>query len=264
MTRKREDPEKVKARVKRYLESHSQLLITGLTNEEKQSFTDIKGLEALSYSKKLSKLIEFWNDQHKKSVEREAVKPIVKKVKVIAEVKKELMKPITKKAKVISKAKKPLVKDILIESSSELDLKFINFLNNFKQNNQTKSGLRRKGTVVREELYQKPDYKKSFVRICERLPGKISKIFKEMYLQGYFYISEEEMIEISQEKKLDLMIRLLFKRLEFMYKEEPIKEARSVLGIEEETIKQTKSLLEVKKEPIKEAKSVLGIKVNPK
>lgn len=232
MTRKKEDPEKVKARVKRYLQTHSQILITGLSDKQKQSFIEIKGLEALSYSKKLTKLIKFWNNQHKKSVKKEVVKPIVKKVKAL------------------TKVKKPLVKEILIESSSELDLKFIDFLNNFKQNNQTKSGLRKKGTLIREELYQKPNYKKSFVRICERLPGKISKIFKDMYLQGYFYISEEEMIEISQEKKLDLMIKLLFKRLEFMYKEEPIKEARRVLGIKEETIK--------------EARSVLGIKVNPK
>ena len=213
MTRKKEDPEKVKARVKRYLETHSQLLITGLSDKQKQSFIDIKGLESFSHSKKLSKLIEFWNDQYKQPVKKEAVKPMVKEVKVS------------------HKVKKPLDKKILIETNSELDLKFMDFLHNFKVNNQTKSGLRRKGTLIREELYQKTDYKKSFVRICERLPGKISKIFKEMYLQGYFYISEEEMKEISQQKKLDLMIGLLFKRLEFMYKEEPLKQARSVLGI---------------------------------
>ena len=213
MTRKKEDPEKVKARVKRYLETHSQLLITGLSDKQKQSFIDIKGLESFSHSKKLSKLIEFWNEQNKQPVKKEAVKPVVKEVKVS------------------HKVKKPLDKKILIETNSELDLKFMDFLHNFKVNNQTKSGLRRKGTLIREELYQKTDYKKSFVRICERLPGKISKIFKEMYLQGYFYISEEEMKEISQQKKLDLMIGLLFKRLEFMYKEEPLKQARSVLGI---------------------------------
>lgn len=213
MTRKKEDPEKVKARVKRYLETHSQLLITGLSDKQKQSFIDIKGLESFSHSKKLSKLIEFWNEQNKQPVKKEAVKPVVKEVKVSP------------------KVKKPLDKKILIETNSELDLKFMDFLHNFKVNNQTKSGLRRKGTLIREELYQKTDYKKSFVRICERLPGKISKIFKEMYLQGYFYISEEEMKEISQQKKLDLMIGLLFKRLEFMYKEEPLKQAKSVLGI---------------------------------
>ena len=213
MTRKKEDPEKVKARVKRYLETHSQLLITGLSDKQKQSFIDIKGLESFSHSKKLSKLIEFWNDQYKQPVKKETVKPVVKEVKVS------------------TKVKKPLDKKILIETNSELDLKFMDFLHNFKVNNQTKSGLRRKGTLIREELYQKTDYKKSFVRICERLPGKISKIFKEMYLQGYFYISEEEMKEISQQKKLDLMIGLLFKRLEFMYKEEPLKQAKSVLGI---------------------------------
>lgn len=260
MTRKKEDPEKVKARVKRYLETHSQLLITGLSDKEKQSFIDIKGLESFSHSKKLNKLIKFWNKQYKQTVKKEAVKPIVSKVEIINKVKK----PLVKEVKISTKYKKSLDKNFLLESSSEIDLKFMDFLHNFKVNNQTKSGLRRKGTLIREELYQKPNYKKSFVRICERLPGKISKIFRGMYLRGYFYISEEEMIEISQEKKLDLMIRLLFKRLEFMYKEEPIKEAKSVLGIEEETIEQTKSLLEVKKEPIKEARSVLGIKVNPK
>ena len=151
MTRKKEDPEKVKARVKRYLETHSQLLITGLSDKEKQSFIDIKGLESFSHSKKLSKLIECWNEQNKQPVKKETVKPMVKEVKVIP------------------KVKKPLDKKILIETSSELDLKFMDFLHNFKVSNQTKSGLRRKGTEKKGEKQRDKRHQKAGLNLATKV-----------------------------------------------------------------------------------------------
>jgi len=202
MKRKKEDPEKVKARVKRYLDTHSQLLITGLSEDIKQSFINLEGLEGLSHSKKLIELIEFWNKQSSKE---QRIQPVIN------------INPLG--VKIVPKSIR----------AKDVDSEFLEFLYQFKMNNQTKSGLRRKGTLIREELYQKPNYKKSFIRICERLPVNISKSFKEMFLQGYFYISDSEMDEIAKEKSLNIMILLLFRRLEFMYKENPLEEARKTL-----------------------------------
>jgi len=61
MERKKEDSQKVKIRVKRYLKSHKQILITGLSKSDAQSFIKINGMEKLSHRKKLMKLVEFWN-----------------------------------------------------------------------------------------------------------------------------------------------------------------------------------------------------------
>jgi hypothetical protein len=202
MKRKKEDPEKVKARVKRYLDTHSQLLITGLSEDIKQSFINLEGLEGLSHSKKLIELIEFWNKQSSKE----------ERIKSVSNINPLGVKIIPKSTR-----------------AKDIDSDFLEFLYQFKMNNQTKSGLRRRGTMIREELYQKPKYKKSFLRICERLPIKISKSFKEMFLQGYFSIPDSEMQEIAEEKNLNSMILLLFRRLEFMYKENPLEEARKTL-----------------------------------
>jgi len=207
MTKKKEESEKVKARVKRYLESHSQILITGLSNENKQSFIDIKGLEDLSHAKKLIKLVEFWNEQHKKEVKEELLKPSVN---------------------INGKVKRPLGIKIL-EPTQNLDSKFIDFLYDFKIYHQAKTGLIKRGKTIREELNKNSDLNKNFKRICERLPEKISKRFKPMYLQGYFYLSESDIKEISQQKKLDSMILLLYKTIEFMNKENPLKEAKKLL-----------------------------------
>jgi hypothetical protein len=62
MVRKKEDPEKVKIRVKRYLETKQQLLITGLSDTEKESFVNLAGLETLSHAKKLLELINHWQE----------------------------------------------------------------------------------------------------------------------------------------------------------------------------------------------------------
>ena len=53
------------------------------------------------------------------------------------------------------------------------------------------------------------DIEKGRQLVSATLAKKISKKFKPMYLQGYFYLSESDIKEISQQKKLDSMILLL-------------------------------------------------------
>jgi hypothetical protein len=78
MERKKEDPEKVKARVKKYLESKQQLLITGLSNEDKELFLNIPYLETLSHGKKLMELIHFWIENHPGETNTKPKKPEIK------------------------------------------------------------------------------------------------------------------------------------------------------------------------------------------
>lgn len=197
MTKKKEDPKKVKARVDKYLKTHSQILITGLSIIDKEAFSNIKGLEGLSYSKKLCKLIEFWNEHNNKDLTH---KPIVN---------------INDKKKV-TKTKK------LDFSEKE----FLDFLFDFKATNKNTSGLRRNGKAIREKLKQNSVYENLFTQLCQRLPAKVSKSFNKMFLEGYFNLLESDLKSIVQEKEDQMMFLLLLETLKFINKDNAFLEAK--------------------------------------
>jgi hypothetical protein len=197
MTKKKEDPKKVKARVDKYLKTHSQILITGLSISDKEAFSNIKGLEGLSYSKKLCKLIEFWNEHNNKDL---TPKPIVN---------------INDKKKV-TKTKK------LDFSEKE----FLDFLFDFKATNKNASGLRRNGKAIREKLKQNSVYENLFTQLFQRLPAKVSKSFNKMFLEGYFNLLESDLKSIVQEKEDQMMCLLLLETLKFINKDNAFLEAK--------------------------------------
>ena len=63
--RKKENPENVSARVKKYRDApdHKKVEIVGLTAKEKEDFLNLKGLESLSYANKIRILMAVWNKQ---------------------------------------------------------------------------------------------------------------------------------------------------------------------------------------------------------
>jgi len=97
--------------------------------------------------------------------------------------------------------------------------------------NRTRSKLRTQGKAIKVTLENNPEYKKAFKKICEKLTDKILKFFKPMYLQGYFYIYEKDIIEIAKAESRDEILLLLFESLKHSGADEPVKEARRVLKI---------------------------------
>lgn len=197
MSKKKEDPKKVKARVDKYLKTHSQILITGLSKSDKDSFINLKGLDGLSYSKKLCKLIEFWNENNNNDL---TPKPIVN----------------------INDKKKVTKKKTLDFSEKE----FLDFLFDFKATNKNASGLRRNGKAIREKLKQNSVYENLFTQLCQRLPVKVSKSFNKMFLEGYFNLLESDLKSIVQEKEDQIMCLLLLETLKFINKDNAFLEAK--------------------------------------
>lgn len=194
-------------RVKAYRENTSteRLEIIGLQKGVKQSFKNISGMEKVTNADKLKTLIDYWVDGHKKPSQLEIFKP-----------------------KIENKKSKPSLKTT---DWVKFEEDFNNFLFDFKMSNQTRPKLRTQGKLIREELLNNREYRLSFRNICNKLPGRVLKQFKPMYLQGYFYLYQGEIIEISQQDSGDKILLLLLESLIHMGKDEPVKEAKKVLGL---------------------------------
>jgi hypothetical protein len=351
MVRKKEDPERVKARVKKYLENKQQLLITGLSEIEKESFINLAGLENLSHGKKLVELVNSWklakskgnvlglsdktietinayisfkgisadafisglidtfiehDDKYKDYTRRSQltakIKALIEKLltqkplyksslnkkywkdyfnddslkralddlisidprfetlvlkNYLSLTKSELIelskfpeqqklgllkktleltnysevKPIKAKSKPIN-LKIPLEnKKAKIENWTGFIKDFNSYLYDYKLSNKTRSKLRTEGKRIRDALEKNREYKEAFRKICERLPDNLVNNFKPMYRQGYFYLYEREIIEISKTKELEDLLLLLYESLRHMGKDEPVTEAKKKLGL---------------------------------
>lgn len=199
MNKKKEAPEKIRVRVNKYLKTHSQLLITGLSQADKEAFINLKGLEGLSYSKKLSSLVSLWNNQD------------------------NLSNDLTVN---INDDNKTTISNIDLEG---IDKEFINFLYDFKATNKTTSGLRRNGQAIRNKLKSNLEYSKLFDDLCFRLSRKVSKFFREMFEQGYFNLKHDDISNILKESNNAIMTLLLLETINYMNKDNPFKEAKKAL-----------------------------------
>jgi integrase/recombinase XerD len=130
------------------------------------------------------------------------------------------------KPEIIKTEKKPLIEDW-----PKFIKDFNDFLYNFKMSNRTRPRLRTHGQTIRDDMEDHPEYKNAFQKICTRLPESILKNFKPMYRQGYFYLYEKEIIEISRTESLEEMVALLYESLRHMGAEEPVKTAKKILGL---------------------------------
>lgn len=66
--RKKEDPQKILERVRKYRQNkdHQKVEIVGLTEAERDTFINLKGLDDLSFSNKLRFLMKVWEKNHEK------------------------------------------------------------------------------------------------------------------------------------------------------------------------------------------------------
>ncbi len=229
MPKKKEDPEKVKARVKKYLENKQQLLITGLSDQEKESFINIPNLEHLSHAKKLLALVDFWNKNH-------ALEPEVRpRIKMVFGVPVKIDDSPAEKSEIKISEEKPKEniksEQLQIENWAKFEKDFNDFLFEFKMSNRTREKLRTHGQLIKDELEIQQEYREAFQKICNKLPESVFKNFKPMYRQGYFYLYEKEIIEISEQKTRDEILLLLYESLRHMGKYEPVKEAKKILGL---------------------------------
>lgn len=202
--KKKENLEVVKKRVARYRSKpgYDRLEIASISPYLKKDFLSLPGN---NYAKKLSQVIEFWKLNSKSTVTSN-----------------EKSKPV--------KSKK-LLESLQIKDWIQFEKEFDNFLFDFKRSNQTRPKLRTQGKQIKEALENRPQFKEAFKKVCEKLPDKILKVFKPMYLQGYFYLYEREIIEISMQESTDKILLLLLQSLKYTVKDEPVKEAKKALGI---------------------------------
>ena len=232
MSKKREDQDKVNLRVKKYRQEHCQLVIN-VSKDDKDLFGNIKGLEGLSYSKKLSELMKFWNKSQEETKIEQVKKPQQRSVLGVIVTDdtfqvKQTPEPIVKKAEI---KVEPQKKSLKIENWNKFIIDFNDFLFNFKSANRLRPRLRTHGQTIKDDMDKHPEFKASFNKICERLPESIVKNFKPMFRQGYFYLYEEEIIEIASFEIIDELFLLLYESLRNMYKDNPVKEAKKILGL---------------------------------
>jgi hypothetical protein len=185
MVRKKEDPQKVKARVKRYLEKKQQILITGLTNKEKEAFINIPYLETFKHARKLMILVDFWNKNHKEAKDKLGKKPNFKN------------SPENPFSEIIK---------IMAESAKNNDTKVK------KKYPQEEIAALIDKLLGNKPLYNTPQnkaYWKSFLnnepvkKAFDQL-SRIDQRFKYLVINNYISITEAQIVELSQfpEKKL--------------------------------------------------------------
>lgn len=117
-----------------------------------------------------------------------------------------------------------------IKDWSLFQKEFLDYLFNYKSSNRFRSDLRKHGKHFREKLNNNPEYKSAFDYICKKLIEKISKEFKTMYLQGYFYIGKNEIIAIAQEQNREYLMLLLFETLKNSHKDNPLESAKKIIN----------------------------------
>jgi len=228
MVRKKEDPEKVRARVRKYLETRQQLLITGLSSENKDTFTNLYGIEDLSHGKKLVKLMDFWNKNHSPQVTSDSQFKTILGVPVKIESSTNFPE-ISETNK--GRRKVPKEEKTSIDTGLNFEKEFGDFLLEFKKTNQFRPRLREHGTLIRDELEENSTFKKALEKICRTLPENSGKTFRTMYLHGYFYLYEKELIEIADYRNAEQLQELLFKTLQYIESEDPLSMAKKKLGL---------------------------------
>ena len=213
-------------RVKLYRQNASteRLEIIGISKELKLTFKNIPGIENVTNADKLKTLIDYWIAGHSKKLPLNLVKkPEPNYLKLGKIVKPALPKPVKKSY--------PVNKTVKIQDWNKFAKDFSDFLFDFKASNRLRPKLRTQGKRLKTALELNEDFKTAFRKICDKLPESILKLFKPMYLQGYFYLYEKEIIKISQQESNDKILLVLFEALRHMGRDEPVKEAKKVLGL---------------------------------
>ena len=213
-------------RVKIYRQNTSteRLEIIGISKELKLLFKNIPGIENVTNADKLKTLIDYWITGHSTQL---TVKPVNKPEPNYLKLGK-IVKPA---APIPVKESYPVNNTVKIQDWNKFSKDFSNFLFDFKASNRLRPMLRSQGKRSRIALEANQDFKAAFRKICDKLPESILKFFKPMYLQGYFYLYEKEIIEISQQESNDKILLVLFESLRHMGRDEPVKEAKKVLGL---------------------------------
>ena len=107
---------------------------------------------------------------------------------------------------------------------------FIQFLYDYKDSNRLRSDLWRAGRQVKDGLNNDQEYSAAFNFICQKLITVVAKQFKNMYLQGYFYIGKDDVIAIAQEQNREYLMLLLLETLRQSYQENPLEQARKIIN----------------------------------
>lgn len=210
--KKKENIENVKKRMAKFRSKpgFDRLEIAGILPELKQDFLNLPGN---NYAEKLNNVMEAWKQYNSLISARQANKPVTGKIIPQPETIKTIAKPLQ------------------ITDWLKFEKDFNNFLYDFKISNQTRLKLRTQGKQIREALEGKQEYGQAFKKICDKLPENILKHFKPMYRQGYFYLYERDITEIAEANTRDEVLLLLYESLRHMGREEPVKEAKKILGL---------------------------------
>lgn len=195
--RKKEDPEKVALRVKRYRERHKlERLEMDVSNELKEAFKNLKGLENQKNVDKLKALIDFWNGNF--NIEE---LPEVDTEESISKQLSKLLPQINEEQLNIQKKEiKAMMEEVLkrYQNSKPLDMQ------SYKANQK-----------YWKETLEKKDVKKAL----DKLEENLSEGVKEIIIKSYVPMIEADLKELSK-FPIELQLKIWRKALElYSYQE---------------------------------------------
>lgn len=195
--RKKEDPEKVALRVKRYRERHKlERLEMDVSHELKEAFKNLVGLENQKNVDKLKALIDFWNGNFDPE-----------------EFSKENDKPSISKQ--LSKLLPQINEETLLKEQKELKIMMDKVLERYKNSKPLDMQSYKANQKYWRDLLENKDIK----RALEKIEKNIGEGIKEIITKSYVPMIEDDLKEFSK-YPIELQLRIWRKALEqYSYQE---------------------------------------------
>lgn len=197
--RKKEDPEKVALRVKRYRERHKlERLEIDISPELKEAFKTLKGLENQRNQDKLKALVDFWNGNFK--------------IEELPEIQESPLQSINKQ---LAKLLPEINQDEINQEKKEIINIMQEVLERYKNSKPLDMQSHKASLKYWREAFEKKDVKKA----VDKLEENISEGIKEIIMKSYVPMVESDVKELSK-FPLVLQLKIWRKSLElYSYQE---------------------------------------------
>ena len=177
--RKKEDPEKVALRVKRFRERHQlERLEIDITLELKESFKNLKGLENQKNSDKLKALIDLWNGSF--NIEN---LPQAQELSQVQSINKELAKLLPE-----------LNQEEIDQEKKEIRKFMAEVLQRYKNSKPLDLQSHKANLKYWRETFEKKDIKKAI----DKLEENIAEGIKEIIIKSYIPMIDADVKELSR------------------------------------------------------------------
>ncbi len=198
--KKKEDPEKVALRVRRFREKHQlERIEIDVKLELKEEFKNLRGLENQKNADKLKALIDFWNGNFN--------------IDSLPEIKEN--SPLKTINKELSKLLPDITQDEINAKKKEISLITVKVLERYKNSKPLDMKSHKDNLKYWRETLEKDSVKKSITKLEEN----ISESIKEIITKGYIPMIESDVKELSK-YPIALQLKIWKKSLEiYSYQE---------------------------------------------